>query len=516
MNLTTWISHRTPRVKSSRASFHADVAFKSELHVHATTTPQDFAIHFTSPILLSINRSSSSHWHESSNWFFRASSAGSPHTRAGGRAGGSTPGKRDREAEGGVVENRPASRSGSVSRRRSRSRTGRMGSYLNGSRTDVTSAHISVPSTPSKLVKRKSLGFLQLRKSSAAGREENDEKRIAEPDVDDSPRKERYLGIGLGRATARGVSGDACEGDAGEPGVAVQHGDKEEGRTRRKSFSRFLIDRDKENESTASSKVEASEKEKEKEKAGSRGFHGFSAQNFVGWCRETQADKVWQWNSRQYRRRRKSASTAFIVSPRAKVQTSIQTQLPYSSSSSCYQQSTVAPTPFIPPPTCQANNHTLKLAPCMIFHPHFLFRLFPFPVRYLVHPARPKPAIRVRCYHSSISVGRRGIRQGVNSELLFLHKGKPVRVPGHLRKALDQGNRHHRAEVWILKSPMMSISSPSFRNMGTRTKATSHLYLRNPRLSFLLPLFHLQLCPTIIAAHRASTALPPTYHYRSA
>ena len=99
------------------------------------------------------------------------------------------------------------------------------------------------------------------------------------------------------------------------------------------------------------------------------------------------------------------------------------------------------------PPTRRVNNHTLKLAPCMIFHPHFLFL---FPVRYLVHPARPKPVIQVRCYPCPPSqVNLRGIRQVANKKHPFGHKGRLARVPRHSRKVLDQGNRHHHAEVWI-------------------------------------------------------------------
>ena len=260
--------HRTPRAKSSRTSFHAIIP--SGRNSMTTPPPPQELASPTSNTAAVVNNPNDHLPSQRSNWFFRTSSAGSPHNRAGGRAGGraSSKGDRGKEKADRVGEDQPASRqrSESVSRRRSQSRTGRMGSYTNGSRTDLTHAHVSDPSTPSKLAKRKSIGFIQLKKSIASGVEDHQKR-----DVNDSPRKKRYVGIGLGRRTGRGIDGEACEGDASEPesGV-VRHGDEQERRTRRKSFSRFLFDRDRENESAPSTKCEASEKEKD----GSRGFMG--------------------------------------------------------------------------------------------------------------------------------------------------------------------------------------------------------------------------------------------------
>lgn len=237
-----------------KTPFHADVP--SSRNSMSTPPPQEPTTS-NSNLQSVVNNSKPNRAGKNSNWFFRASSAGSPHTRAGGRAGGSASSSGDRgekERERGGEDQRQMS---------SRNQTGRIGSYLNKSRTDLIQLdgqdHVrgSIPSTPSKLVKRKSLGFIQLRKSSAVGKEE---KRSAEPGVDDRSQNGHYVGIHV-------VGDKACEEDPSESEGVIRRGDREERRTRRKSFSRFLFDREKENESNA---CEASEKEKD----GSRGFMG--------------------------------------------------------------------------------------------------------------------------------------------------------------------------------------------------------------------------------------------------
>jgi len=206
----------------------------------------------------------------SSNWFFRASSAGSPHARAGGRsgAGGSSSqaqsyGSHSREHE---------------SRSRSRSRVAG-NQVVNGSNTDLNTPH--APSTPSKLIKRKSLGFVQLRMGlgggggivNGASSSVVDQGRAREqtPSTMDSPRKGKavYEGLGLGRAATPAASTGSGSRAGGEEGDV----DVGEPRPRRKSLSRLLGDRPKEIDSGDSSSRQVQPLQP-KEKEGSRGFMG--------------------------------------------------------------------------------------------------------------------------------------------------------------------------------------------------------------------------------------------------
>jgi len=250
---------RTPRVQSSRTSFHANIhstrdLISSDPPTHAPQLPASI------PQQPNVVPSSST----GSTWFFRASSAGSPNPRFASRSGSgaSSKGDRDKQAEKSMMRGR----SGSVNQNRSRSGA-REGQSLNSSRTDLHQTQVSAPSTPSKLLKRKSLGFVQLRKATGAA-EDREESHVGSDGLGttESPRKGKYIGIGLGHAAGRrevdGVDSKATEHE--DDGQA-----QEESRSRRKSFSKFLLDRDKGDDSNGSSQGVL-----DKERDGSRGFMG--------------------------------------------------------------------------------------------------------------------------------------------------------------------------------------------------------------------------------------------------
>ncbi|KAF9524755.1 hypothetical protein CPB83DRAFT_909652 [Crepidotus variabilis] len=213
--------HRTPRAQTSRTSFHAaksraSISSPSQLPVPPDLTPQPST---------------------STNWFFRASSAGSPHARAGSRTSGSkesqTSGKATTVEADGVEQCQG-------SRRRSISASRRSQSRGRGVSNGVEAGPVPPP-TPSKLAKRKSLGFVQLRRAVGL--------REATPEAEEvpsSPRKPKYVGIGMGRA---------------------QPSDPELERPRRKSLSNALVD--KGTDSNASSEVIA-----DMARDGSRGLLG--------------------------------------------------------------------------------------------------------------------------------------------------------------------------------------------------------------------------------------------------
>jgi hypothetical protein len=203
------------------------------------------------------------------NWFFRASSAGNPHARTGGWPGGGTSSKGNR----GKEDNEPKTRrrSESITRSSSRGRTGTVEQRFNGGKVQLTQNCVESASTPNNLVKRKSMGFTQLKQSIGIRGDVLENLAVGEASsVSGSPRKGLYMGIGLGHAVGQG-SGEGDDRDMTEHESGSRHGEVQAAtRSRRKSLSRFLLDRDKENESNDSSQDAPSEKEK----GGSRGFMG--------------------------------------------------------------------------------------------------------------------------------------------------------------------------------------------------------------------------------------------------
>ena len=150
---------------------------------------------------------------------------------------------------------------------------------------------LTAMTTPTKLVKRKSFGFVHLGRGfgghgggenevvSRSGRREADE-AVGEGKQDMTGRAHdrlKYAGLGLGHAGVKGGSGevnrDECEKSDSLPEV--------EKRSRRRSLSRLLMDRDKENKEKETDGVVESEKEVEHEdhlkgkgKEGARSFMG--------------------------------------------------------------------------------------------------------------------------------------------------------------------------------------------------------------------------------------------------
>lgn len=148
---------------------------------------------------------------------------------------------------------------------------------------------LTAMTTPTKLVKRKSFGFVHLGRGfgghgggenevvSRSGRMEADE-AAGEGKQDMSGRahdRMKYAGLGLGHAGVKGgsgeVNGDECEKSDSLPEI--------EKRSRRRSLSRLLMDRDKENKEKETDCVLESEKEAEHEdhlkgkgKEGARSF----------------------------------------------------------------------------------------------------------------------------------------------------------------------------------------------------------------------------------------------------
>ncbi|KAF8968624.1 hypothetical protein BDZ97DRAFT_1755279 [Flammula alnicola] len=309
-------TQRTPRPHSSMSSI---AAHDSAKRTNAPTT--------ASPSSPGSPPTSSSHW------FFRASSAGSPHAGAG-RSKSST-------GNGSTTNTTTTAR-----RRLSRSRS-RTGGYraaypdvgvgvgrssFNGSRTSLSmqadeiiqaamqrqreGMYTPSPSpgqaqaqgrpvstavgglgtttttpgtTPSKLVKRKSLGFVQLRRGFGGHGGAGDNEVVgngnghghghgsAEEEHGGSGRQAKYAGLGLGRALGGGRGeGETEDEERGK-------GKEEQERKRRKSFSRLLRDRDKENESGGPSVQQQQQQQQSvqtpvgtpaKEKEGARGFMG--------------------------------------------------------------------------------------------------------------------------------------------------------------------------------------------------------------------------------------------------
>ena len=153
-----------------------------------------------------------------------------------------------------------------------------------GSRNSTTAM-----TTPTKLIKRKSFGFVHLgRGFGGHGGGENEvmgESRSRDTDEEDGEGKQdiagdqkdrmKYAGLGLGRVGARGCGGgevngdDKCETSGSPPKI--------EKRNRRQSLSRLLMDRDKENKGKDTDSVLEKEKEdhqKDKGKEGTRSFMG--------------------------------------------------------------------------------------------------------------------------------------------------------------------------------------------------------------------------------------------------
>lgn len=195
-------------------------------------------------------------------WFLRASSAG-------GWSGGGTSGKGNRDKEDD--ESKTRRRSESITRSSNRGRTGTIAQNLNGSQADVTQNRVPSSSTPSKLMKRKSFGFLQLKKSTGTHGDALENLIVGEdPIVTERPRKGHYIGIGLGRVAGQG-SGEGSDRDADEHESGSQRGEVHSTkRNRRRSFSRFLLDQGKENKVNGPSQGSLPEKEKD----GSRRFMG--------------------------------------------------------------------------------------------------------------------------------------------------------------------------------------------------------------------------------------------------
>ena len=113
-------------------------------------------------------------------------------------------------------------------------------------------------------MKRKSLGFIQLKKSIGIRGDNLENLAVGEaPSVTESLRKGLYIimGIRLGHAVGQG-SGEGGDRETTEHESGSQRGEVQTTtRSRRQSLSRFLLDRDKENESSGSS-LAPSEKEK--------------------------------------------------------------------------------------------------------------------------------------------------------------------------------------------------------------------------------------------------------------
>jgi len=246
--------NRTPRAQPSRASFRTNRPSTPNFLSPPPDQPKSTTIDtgVTNPA--------------GPNWFFRASSAGNPHARTGDWSGGGTSSKGNR----GKEDNEPNTRrrSESIARRSTRSRTGTAEQPFNESKAHLTQDCMESSSTSSNLVKQTSLGLIQLKRSIGIRGDVLENLAVGEASsVSGSPRKGLYVGIGLGHAVGQGGS----ENDDREHGSGSRHGAVQAAtRSRRKSLSRFLLDRDKENESNGSSQDAPSQKEK----GGSRGFMG--------------------------------------------------------------------------------------------------------------------------------------------------------------------------------------------------------------------------------------------------
>ena len=152
---------------------------------------------------------------------------------------------------------------------------------------------LTAMTTPTKLVKRKSFGFVHLGRGfgghgggenevvgHSQSREADEADGNGKQDIieksEDQKDKVKYAGLGLGRVGARGGGGevngggdDECETSGSPPMI-----DK---RNRRQSLSRLLMDRDKESKSKDTDGVLENGKEdhqKEKGKEGARSFMG--------------------------------------------------------------------------------------------------------------------------------------------------------------------------------------------------------------------------------------------------
>jgi len=130
-------------------------------------------------------------------------------------------------------------------------------------------------SAPSKRVKRKSLGFMELKESIGIRRDNLENLAVGEaPCVSGSPRKGPYMSIWLGHVVGQGDR-DMSEQESGSQQGEVQTAT----RSRRKSHSRFLLDRDQENESNGSSQGAVRERERWLSR-----FSGFHPTDIFGWC----------------------------------------------------------------------------------------------------------------------------------------------------------------------------------------------------------------------------------------
>ena len=251
LNLKLPVRPRTPRPRPSMSSVDASASTSA----HALQT---FIIRDTRQL-----------WNSTElELVFSSFQRCEPHARAGGRSGAG--GSSSQAQSYGSHSHEHQSRS------RSRSRVAG-NQVFNRSNTDLNTPH--APSTPSKLIKRKNLGFVQLRMGLGGGggivngvsSSVVDQGRAREqtPSTMDSPRKGKavYKSSGLGRAATPAAStsfgsragGEESDVDVGEP------------RPRRKSLSRLLGDRPKEIDSGDSPSRHVQPLQL-KEKGGSRGF----------------------------------------------------------------------------------------------------------------------------------------------------------------------------------------------------------------------------------------------------
>ena len=144
--------------------------------------------------------------------------------------------------------------------------------------------------TPTKLVKRKSFGFVHLGRGlgghvsgdidvmGSGERQVDGDEDEGHEDGEDRQIKQdriRYAGLGLGGASGRGGTGDGVDGDGGD-----EYAVKAEKRSRRRSLSHLLMDRDKDKDK-GGGRGKDKEKEgegrpegNEKEKEGTRSFMG--------------------------------------------------------------------------------------------------------------------------------------------------------------------------------------------------------------------------------------------------
>ena len=256
----------------------------------------------------------------SSNWFFRSASKNSNDTATTHTSTGTT-------SNSGLGSTRSSPSTGVVrstsTRSKSRVGSGRDGDgnpstndnptfystrTPNASRTDLSergdgsvsrkmsgkgtrNPTLTALMTPTKLVKRKSFGFVHLGRGvgghgggenevvgRSRGKDAVEEDGEGKQDViersEDQKDKAKYPGLGLGRVGARGGGGEVNGGNDDE--CEASGTPKIEKRNRRQSLSRLLMDRDKENKDKDTDGVEKGKEDhlKGKGKEGARSFMG--------------------------------------------------------------------------------------------------------------------------------------------------------------------------------------------------------------------------------------------------